>query len=117
MLQSNFIEITIWYGFSPVNLMHNFRTHFTKNTSGQLPLHDERITRIELGSFTLLVNEEMGIESQMIFGKLPQKILDKPYLPFPVVVHSNIPFSLSEMESLGDESKLGRTLKSYVLKS
>ena len=117
MLQSNFIEITIWYGFSPVNLMHNFRTHFAKNTSGRPLLHDERITKIELGSFPLLVNEGMGIESQIFFGKLPQKILDKPYLPVSVVVHSNVTFSLSEMESLGDEYKLGRTLKSYVLKS
>ena len=46
----------------------------------------ERITRIEVGSFTLLVNEEMGIESQTFFGKLSQKILDKPYQPDSVVV-------------------------------
>ena len=36
-LQSNFIEITL-HGCSPVNLLHIFRTPFTKNTSGWLPL-------------------------------------------------------------------------------
>ena len=38
-LQSNFIEITLRYGFSPVNLMHIFRTSFLKNTSGWLLLY------------------------------------------------------------------------------
>ena len=31
-LRSNFIEITLRYGCSPVNLLHIFRTPFTKNT-------------------------------------------------------------------------------------
>ena len=31
-LQSNFIEIILWYEWSPVNLLHIFRTPFTKNT-------------------------------------------------------------------------------------
>ena len=31
--QSNFIEITLRYGCSPVNLLHIFRTPFPKNTS------------------------------------------------------------------------------------
>ena len=97
--------------------MHIFRTHFTKNTSGRLLLYNERIRRTELGSFTLLVNEEMGIESQIFFGELLQKILDRPYQPVSVVVHLNRALSLSEMELLGDEFKLRRTLKSYVLKS
>ena len=37
-LQSNFIEITLRYGCSPVNLLHIFRTPFYKNTSGWLLL-------------------------------------------------------------------------------
>ena len=37
-LKSNFIEITLRHGFSPVNLMHIFGTPFSKNTSGGLPL-------------------------------------------------------------------------------
>ena len=37
-LQSNFIEITLWHGCSPVNLLHFFRTHFLKNTSEGLLL-------------------------------------------------------------------------------
>ena len=32
-LQSNFIEITLRHGCSPVNLVHIFRTPFTNNTS------------------------------------------------------------------------------------
>ena len=33
MFASNFIEITLRYGRSPVNLLHIFRTPFSKNTS------------------------------------------------------------------------------------
>ena len=35
-LQSNFTEITLRYGCSPVNLRHIFRTPFLKSTSGRL---------------------------------------------------------------------------------
>ena len=35
-LQSNFIEITLLHGCSPVNLLHIFRTPFPKNFSGWL---------------------------------------------------------------------------------
>ena len=38
-LQSNYIEITLWHGGSPVNLLHIFWTPFLKNTSGRLFLH------------------------------------------------------------------------------
>ena len=33
-VQSNFIDITLRHGCSPVNLLHIFRTPFYKNTSG-----------------------------------------------------------------------------------
>ena len=33
-LHSNFIEIALWHGYSPVNLMHIFRTTFLKNSTG-----------------------------------------------------------------------------------
>ena len=36
--QSNFIEIELWHGCYPVNLLHIFRTPFPKNTSGGLLL-------------------------------------------------------------------------------
>ena len=36
--QSNFIEIALRHGCSPVNLLHIFRTPFLKNISGWLPL-------------------------------------------------------------------------------
>ena len=35
---SNFIEITFPHGYSPVNLMHIFKTPFPRNTSGGLLL-------------------------------------------------------------------------------
>ena len=38
-LLCNFIEITLWYGWSPVNLLHIFRTPLTKNTSGWMLLY------------------------------------------------------------------------------
>ena len=37
-LQSNFIEIKLRHGCYPVNLLHIFRTSFSKNTSGGLLL-------------------------------------------------------------------------------
>ena len=37
-LQSNFIEITLRHGCSPVNLLHIFRTPFLRNTSEWLLL-------------------------------------------------------------------------------
>ena len=37
-LLSNFIEVTLWHGFSPVNLLHIFRTPCYKYTSGRLLL-------------------------------------------------------------------------------
>ena len=39
-LQSNFIEIVLRYGCSPVNYLHNFITPFRKNTSGGVLLTD-----------------------------------------------------------------------------
>ena len=41
-LQSNFIEIALRHGCSPVNLLHIFRTPFYKNTSGGLLLKPNR---------------------------------------------------------------------------
>ena len=40
-LQSNFIEITLQHGCSPVNLLHFFKTSFPYNTSGWLLLKKE----------------------------------------------------------------------------
>ena len=38
-LLCNFLETTLRHGFSPINLLHIFRTPFLKNTSGWLLLH------------------------------------------------------------------------------
>ena len=42
-LQSNFIEITLWHGCSPINLLHISRTPFLKNISGRLLLKVDSI--------------------------------------------------------------------------
>ena len=49
-LLCNFIEIALWYGCSPVNLLHIFRTPFLKNTSGWLLLIILEIIRNEMSS-------------------------------------------------------------------
>ena len=41
-LQSNFTEIALWPGCSPVNLLHIFRTSFPKSTSGGLLIEIEK---------------------------------------------------------------------------
>ena len=46
-LLSNFIEITLRHGFSPVNLLHIF-TSFPKNTCGRLLLHINELSLPEL---------------------------------------------------------------------
>ena len=47
-LQSNFIEIALQHGCSPVNLLHIFRTPFPRNTFGCLLL-DFSCSNIFLG--------------------------------------------------------------------
>ena len=37
---NNFIETTLWHGYSPVNLLHIFRKPFPKNTFGGLLLKE-----------------------------------------------------------------------------
>ena len=41
-LQSNFIEIAFRHGYSPINLLHIFRTSFSGNTSGWLHLNPHK---------------------------------------------------------------------------
>ena len=42
-LLCNFIEIALWQGCSPVNLLHIFRTPFPLNTSGGLQSNTLRL--------------------------------------------------------------------------
>ena len=50
-LHSNFIEITLLHGCSPVNLLHIFRTPFPRNTSGWLLLQQLMIASNSLCFF------------------------------------------------------------------
>ena len=45
-VQRNFIEITFWYGCSPINWLHAFGTPFPKNTSVRLLLMNQYTFRI-----------------------------------------------------------------------
>ena len=56
-LLSNFIEITLWHGCSPVHLLHIFRAPFSKNTSGRLLLN----LVVNVSSF-----KEEGVENQVV---------------------------------------------------
>ena len=49
-LQSNFIEIALRHGHSPVNLLHIFRTPFSHNTSERLFLRIETVTLLKRDS-------------------------------------------------------------------
>ena len=52
-LQSNFIEITLRHGSSPVNLLHTFRTFFLENTSGWLLL-SQKSSRTHISLWDIL---------------------------------------------------------------
>ena len=61
--KSNFIEITLRLGCSPVNLLHLFKTSFPKNTSGWLLLK-KRI----LFFLFLLLYLELNFTSSLAYG-------------------------------------------------
>ena len=58
-LQSNFIEIILLHGCSPV-LLHIFRTPFSRNTSGWLLLQGIKVTSVIRGDKFLCYNEVWG---------------------------------------------------------
>ena len=53
-LQSNFIEIELRHGYSPVNLVHISRTSFPKNTSERLLLEKKNFERYKKRPFLLI---------------------------------------------------------------
>ena len=86
-LQSNFIEITLRYGCSPVNLLHILRTPFSRSTSGRLLLlvHDfltltspfrekhKVLTEFPAGNYLLNVNNRKIRKRCEICSKLTIK--------------------------------------------
>ena len=44
----NFIEITLWHGCSPVNLLYIFRTPFHRNISGSLLLNSQSFKQLKI---------------------------------------------------------------------
>ena len=58
----NFIELALWYGCSPVNLLHIFRTPFPKTTSGGLLL------------FVLNLLQRLDLRNSDKYVALPQNL-------------------------------------------
>ena len=70
-LKSKFIEMASRYGCSSVNLLHIFRTHFPKNTSGWLLL--------------ILVSHAVGLLS-LLLKNVSEKVINKKiYLLYKIV--------------------------------
>ena len=67
-LQSNFFEITLRHGCSPVNLLHIFRTPFPRNTSGWVLL-----TRL------LFPKKLWKFTSTISFRKYKRKVVIYPF--------------------------------------
>ena len=71
-LHSNFIEIAHQYGCSPVNLLHVFRTPFSKNTYRGLLLHileAEKMVLLPLLPFKIMYD----IMDQLLYGEAVNK--------------------------------------------
>ena len=71
-LQSNFIEIILRHGCSPVNLLYIFRTPFTKNVSGRLLLHFV-FQFLDLNSYSQPQNYCLFFTCQIFLGKNSQR--------------------------------------------
>ena len=74
MLQSNFIEITFGHRCSAVNLLHIFRTPFTKNTSGRLLLFFCAVFMVIL-QFGILIISEFRIPDFFLKAQNPDYTL------------------------------------------
>ena len=59
-LQSNFIEIALWHGCSPVNLLYIFGTPFPKNTSRRLLLY------LKVSALTLFVKDKLSLKDKLL---------------------------------------------------
>ena len=71
-LKSNFTEITLRHGCSPVNLLYIFRIPFLKNTSGWLLLRHSKSISFSLNHFSLThtsISTNMFFKSQISFRK------------------------------------------------
>ena len=60
-LQCNFIEITLWHGCSPVNLLRIFRIPFLKNTSGRLLLKIHEFLYLKDTKYQSYTNADLKI--------------------------------------------------------
>ena len=67
MLKSNFIEITLRRGCSPVSLLHIFRTPFTKNTSWRLLLILFLVIFLDKNSLTFCQKKKYCLRDKVLF--------------------------------------------------
>ena len=65
---SNFTEITLWYWYSPINLLDIFRTPFPKNTSGRLLQTNETLATNKIHTSSRIsvaaINDWFSCESE-----------------------------------------------------
>ena len=71
-LQSNFIEIILRHGCSPVNLLHIFRTPSHKNTSGRL-VSDLAVVHLPMFLFGTLYKYQKIKDLLMFLERIKRK--------------------------------------------
>ena len=91
-LQSNFFEITLRYGCSPVNLLHICRTPFSRNTSGWLLLYFLKKSKIKYCKFnfvcTILSKKRVVVKTENYLVNIKTETKSFVWLSF--VLYSNI---------------------------
>ena len=85
-LQSNFIGITLRHGCSSVNLVHNFKTPFLKNTSEWLLLI---LGKVGIDRFIRLrqqidIRYEFGLKAVLKGLECKERILQLFWIEFPI---------------------------------
>ena len=76
-LLCNFVEISLRHGCSPVNLLHIFRTNFTRNTSGRLQYRGPDLGQIAYVRTWLTRNHKfykLPIFTWLFFDKYAHKL-------------------------------------------
>ena len=80
-LQSSFIEIRLWRGHSPLNLLHIFRTPFPRNTHGWLLL---KVWRSK-GNQTMKFGQLIGYNIKNTFLQNCTQRMEEKLVPDPFV--------------------------------
>ena len=109
MISIKFIGITLRHGCSPVNLLHIFWVHFTKNTNGRLLLFFIRTRIFDLNFKVIISDNHFSLKNVLIqydTFPFPKHLLSfrsrKSHLFYRVAVLKSLgkfPMKTSKMES------------------